>query len=79
MKRKISLLIVLLIAGVTMATSKAAPSELADTAVELCSVSCSVEVGGITYTVRAGNIFTSCETATVRCASKLADVVAALQ
>lgn len=51
MKRKISLLIVLLIAGVTMATSKAAPSELVDTGVELCSVSCSVEVGGITYTV----------------------------
>ena len=46
---------------------------------EFCRVTCSAEVGGITYTVSSGSIFTSCETAAENCADKLAETIAAVQ
>jgi len=41
----------------------------------LCSVSCSVNVGGVVFSASAGNFLSSCERAGRRCAEKLAGAV----
>lgn len=46
---------------------------------DLARVTCSATVNGITYTVSAGSIFTSTETAAERCAEKLADAINGVQ
>lgn len=53
-----------------LVNSEAKTSKPADEAI--CRVGCSASINGITYSTSAGSIFTSCETAGLNCARKLA-------
>ncbi len=39
----------------------------------VCTISCSMVIEGVTYTATAGNWFTSCKRAAMRCNDKLFD------
>lgn len=77
MKRTFSLIAMLGFIALTMLNTRDVTAKA--TAEPFCSVTCGTVVNGIYYEVKAGSIFTSCETAAGNCASKLGRVVASIQ
>lgn len=77
MKKTLAILTIMVTTSSIINVSTAAsPREHVD---DMARVSCSATVNGITYTVSAGSIFTSTETAAARCAEKLSDAINAVQ